>query len=107
VLAGGFAQEADLDGDRIRGGLRDGEHVLTKSQVFPQNLLMAWMMSKLLRPFQLLERQVAVSPAKTLARSARKAARIRRRILLFSCLFFDWGRLLQSFRVCVFEMFKN
>jgi hypothetical protein len=104
VLAGGFAQEADLDGDRIRGGVRD---VLTKSQVFPQNLLMAWMMSKLLRPFQLLERQVAVSPAKTLARSARKAARIRRRILLFSCLFFDWGRLLQSFRVCVFEMFKN
>jgi hypothetical protein len=52
----------------------------------------------------LLERQVAVSPAKTLARSARKAARIRGRILLFSCLFLigeDCCRVSVCVCVCV------
>ena len=56
--------------------------ILTRSQVFPQNLLMAWMRSKLPLPYLSLERQVEVSPAKTLATSARKATRMRRRMFL-------------------------
>jgi hypothetical protein len=67
--------------------------ILTKSQVFPQNLLMAWIRSKLPLPYLSLERQVEVSPAKTLATSARKAARMKIRMFIDCC---RCRRLLQN-----------
>jgi hypothetical protein len=59
--------------------------VLTKSQVQPQKLLMAWVTSRLPSPFLSLERQISVSVAartRVVASRARRVVRRRRRMVV-------------------------